>query len=241
MLHPVDARSNYLRMPEVASDDLLRELAPVALEPTGRSSSGWPYLSRAAWERLRDWVPHLLADGGRVLERVDRLEVALGATVGDAATVVRQVVRTAAITAPPDLWLLRQVLSALSTTGWASRLETGVDAAPRELEPDLTLLLSRGYLVRSGAGHRWAPEPTARRVWTELLPLPPDRPSDLSVRWARAFGGDRADEALLGDVVRGSVPDAPHRAPAWVATPEDIELGYRLVPVVLGLRAVRSR
>lgn len=227
----------YLTKPEVASDPLARELVPIVGEPTGRSSSGHPYLSRAAWFRLRDWVPHVLGEGGRVLERVERLEADLGPEVADAVQVVRQIVRTAAITAPSDLWLLRHVFSALAATGWAERLAEGVDAIPPDLEPDLQLLLGRGYLVRSGTGYRWAPEPTARRAWTELPALPPDRPTDLSRRWARALGGDPSDETLLREVAGAPIPHAPHAAPAWVATPEDIALGYRLVPVVLGLRA----
>lgn len=43
--------------------------------------------------------------------------------------------------------------------------------------------------------------------------------------------------ALLTEVVGSPIGPTPHAPPAWVATPEDLEIGYRLVPLVLGLRA----
>ncbi|MEZ4238448.1 MAG: hypothetical protein R3F59_20310 [Myxococcota bacterium] len=209
----------------------------VLAQPTGRRLGGLALPVAPGLARLRDWVPHLLGEGLAAWRAADRIETG-APEVADALRVVRQVVRTAAITAPPDLWLLRQVLSALAATGWRERLAEGVHDVPPELEPDLTLLLSRGYLVRAGAGWRWAELPTAQRVLREVGPLP-ERPADLSARWAAALSGDRAHDALLADVLAGDVPAAPHPPPSWVATPEDLELGYRLVPLVLGLRAAQ--
>ncbi len=121
--------------------------------------------------------------------------------------------------------------------GRLERLEQGLDELPPELEPDITLLLGRGYLVRQGGGHRWADEPTAQRVLRELRPLPPDRPTDLSARWAAALTGDERHDALLIEVAADPPPEAPHPPPAWIATPEDLEIGFGLVPLVLGMRA----
>lgn len=211
-----------------------RELATILAEPTHRTSAGWSYLTRPAWARLRDWVPHVLGEGHRVWRALDR---AVTPGTEDAARVVRQVVRTAAVTAPSDLWLLRHVVGALARTGWLARLEAGVEAVPPALEPDVTLLLARGYLVRYGPGWRAAEDRTARRVFHEVGPLPAGRPADLARRWADALGGEDRDHALLREVVGGVPAPAPHPPPAWVATPEDLGVGYRLVPLVLGLRA----
>jgi len=222
--------------PEVLRDPTLRELAPIALTEAGRSSAGWPYLSRPGWARFRDWVPHILAEGPRVAAAADRLEELAGAPL-ETLAVVRQVLRTATVTAPPDLWLLRHVLSALARTGWIERLTAGVRAVPAALDPEVGLLLGRGYVVRTGEGGvRWAEEPTARRVLA-VDPLPADRPADLSWRWAGALAGDPAPVDLLLSVAAPPVPSAPHPPPAWIATPEDLEIGYRLVPLLLGLRA----
>ncbi|MEQ1507279.1 MAG: hypothetical protein ABMB14_33935 [Myxococcota bacterium] len=218
-------------------DPLLRELVPIVRAPTGRSSAGYPYLARPAWARLRDWVPHVLGAGLRVWHATDRIASAdPDGDVGPALQVVRQVVNTAAITAPPDLWLLHHVLAALARAGWLGRLVDGLDAVPDPLRPDVTLLLARGYLVRTGvAGVRWSDEPTAHRV--RLAHPPPVAPIDLSARWRSALAGAPTDLGPLADAVAGPIPDADHPAPAWVATPEDLALGARLVPIVLGLRA----
>ena len=47
---------------KLATDPMCRELLPVLLSPTSRSSAGFPYLQRPAFTRLRDWVPHILAN-----------------------------------------------------------------------------------------------------------------------------------------------------------------------------------
>jgi len=212
--------------------DPIAELLPIVSQPTGISSAGYPYLSRVAWARLRDWVPHTLAEGADLLEAVEQLQ---GRAPADALRVVRQVVRTAAITAPPDLWLLRQVVGAMAAAGWVDRLAEGIDEVPDGLQPDLTLLLARGYLVRSGGGFAWSSEPTAQRVRHEVGPLP-SWPADLSRRWLEALTGTRDHDELLAKVVSDLPPRASHPPPAWVPTPEDLDVGFRLVPLVVGLR-----
>lgn len=248
----------WISSPTIAADPLRRELVAVLTCPTGTTSAGYPYLERHAWERFRDWVPHLLADGARVRATVDALAGDVeqhGPSdeerrwVADGARVIRQAVNTAQITAPPDLWLLRHVLSGLARQGWLGRWQQGeVIEATDTAAPELELLLARGFLVRAGRrnrggspsgtdGYRWTELRSPRRV-LEMAPLPADRPADLSWRWAAAFRGDTSHDALLTGVVGDpSSLTAPHPAPAWLPTPEDIELGYLLVPVVLGLRA----
>src|SRR5688572_25508627 len=95
-----------------ADDPIRRALAPVLAEPTGTSTAGFPFLAPRAWELFRDGVPHLLAFGERVLEAASALAEDAAASselsadekrwVNDGATVVKQVVLTATITAPPD-------------------------------------------------------------------------------------------------------------------------------------------
>ena len=223
--------------PKVATDPVMRELLAVISLPTGRTSSGWPFLAQPAWARLRDWIPHTFSAGLALWQATSTAEALLGGDAPvDALRVVRQVVRTAVITAPPDLWLLRHVISSLASEGWLSPLAEGIEAIPGALEPDITLLMARGYLVRLGSGVRWADDPTARRV-LQLPPLPRSRPLDLSQRWAAAFSGERGHDALLSEVLSELPEPAAHPPPAWLATPEDLQLGYLLVPLVLGLRA----
>ncbi|HLK35704.1 MAG TPA: hypothetical protein VKU41_03055, partial [Polyangiaceae bacterium] len=146
-------------------------LGRVLCERTGRSSSGFPYLEARAWEIFRDCVPHLFAFGTRVLDAAARLADAVEASslpaeekasVRGGATVLRQVVLTAVITAPPDLWLLRHVLGFFAELGLLDRLRAGDSINPEacrvvfagntralhpgELDKDLLFLLSRGMV-----------------------------------------------------------------------------------------------
>lgn len=249
-------------------DPLARELALVLAAPTGTSSGGHPYLSEQAYERFRDRVPHILGMGPRALAALDAVvDVArsISLDVSAAAKVVKGCVLTAAITAPSDLWLMRHVVGALHSTGLVHRLLRGevvdvrhcelVDshgnralADARELEADLTFLLSRGYLNAVATGVFSAPHhPRARRALDELGPAP-RWPVDVSRAWRAAFVGEATSaEERSAMLAIGTEP--PSRAlvstsvssvdgdDTWIATREEVEGGFRLLPIVLGLRA----
>jgi len=219
------------------------ELRVILTQPTGRTSAGHPYLPAHAWLRFRDWIPHLLGEAYAVLETVDALEEELGPDVAPAARVLRQVVRTAQVTAPPDLWLMRHVLSALGTMGIVQRLRNGEviqanagGALADELQIDLEFLLSRGVLVRQGSGWRASEAPAAHSALA-MSPLPDHWPVDLGDRWHRALDGDETDIQVLQEVLDTVPPPEPRQPPAWMPTGADIAVGWRLVPLVLGCRA----
>jgi hypothetical protein len=190
--------------------------------------------------RFRDWVPHLFADGLRVWHALDALDEPIRTSA--AAAVLRQVLNTAQVTAPPDLWLMRQVVSALDALGLLEPLQRGVvvqagdgDTRPDELRIDLGFLLSRGVLVRQGDGWRAADNRAARSVLA-LRRLPTHWPADLSQRWARALDGHQRDVPLLLEICQALPALEQKAAPAWVPNGAEVELGWRLVPLVLGLR-----
>ncbi len=241
--------------PQVARSALLRELAVVLALPTGQTSAGFPYLQPTAWRRLRDWVPHLFGRGRAVLNALEALQPLIDdvglsdeerAHAAAARKVVEQVVYTAAITAPSDLWLVRYVVTALQGAGLAYALLSAEGLEPAssglladELLIDLRLLLSRGYLVRAGAtGFRIAPHALS----TALLqsdPLPAGRPTDLSRCWAAAATGDAVDHRdVLLAVAAQTVPDGERPAGLWMATPAEVQLGYALVPLAVGFKSV---
>lgn len=229
---------------------LRRELDVILRLPTGKTSSGHPYLQEPAWRRFRDWVPHILDDGPRVLAVVDAIHADDNA-VAEAAKVVRQVVLTAAITAPSDLWLLRYVVASFQRLGLSRRLLDDEVLRPDRLAPllatevqvDLRFLLTRGLLrgvAGKGGGVRVADHAAARAVfaWTPT-PLPASLPSSTATAWARLFRGSNNDDVRDGLLAWLEQPLPPRtRAPGWFApSPRDIELGSRLLPIVLGLRA----
>lgn len=244
-----------------ARDPIARRLAALCETRAGKSSAGFPFLEQAAWESLRDEVAHLFGMGLRVLECCAGLERAIG-TAGldaDAAEnarrvlqVARQVTFTAAITAPPDLWLLRNVIANLAALGLTRRLLAGEALTPgrcaaagtpldaRELEVDLTLLHGRGFVESYDGAFRVAGHPRARQVLEACGPLPERRPFSCTEPWRRLFRGEPLDEAalaLLDDLGARPPRRTDERQSHWIPSAEEVELGWLLLPVVLALRA----
>jgi hypothetical protein len=220
-------------------DDLIAALR----QPTGTSSSGYPYLAEHAWVRIRDWVPHTLDSGHAVWLRLDALEGSLGPGVAMSARVIRQVVNTAAITAPPDLWLMRGVLSAMASEGLLKRFGRGevivpsqTDYLPEELRIDLEFLVSRGVLLRHREGFR-ASEAVSARALMSLPVLDSELPTDITALWTQALRGDGSAAPQLRMLFAEAQLPPGHPSPCWIATPRDVVLGWRLVPLVLALRA----
>lgn len=255
--HPAEAA--LTRDPEVRDDPLAFELAHVLAVPTGTSSGGFPYLEQSAYERFRDRVPHILAMGPRALHALDRVVAVAqhhGLDVGNAAKVVRGCILTAAITAPADLWLLRYVLGTLGKVGLAHRLLAGealdpattdverdgrkVPANRKELVADLGFVLSRGLLEQDEAGRFVRPRDAHAQGALGAFLAPPGWPPDVARLWARAFAGVSLDAPEKKELVAlgAGCPTVQERGPrGWFPTGDEIEVGARLLPVVLGLRA----
>lgn len=233
-------------VPDAAMRDLL---VPILASRTSLSSAGFPYLSREAWWKLRDRVPLVLGMGARAGACLQHIEAVVGGAedLGDfpqAARVVWQVLRTASITAPPDLWLLRAVMGNLAALGLIDRLlasETldpyaleGLDGS--ELDMDLCLLSVRGLLDRE-SGPRFRLAPGAAFTLSAATPVDPAIPAGVAEDWAAALSGAGSVEGLEAIARLGR--DVPRRIhveqDGWTPTWAEIELGYRLVPLVLGL------
>ena len=244
------ATSKHLRT--VASGPLADALAEVLGHPTGMSSAGYPFLSEPAYRALRDRVPQLLGWGVQVWDalddmcgQLDGLDESHRHHVLQSRRVVQQVLRTSAITAPPALWLARHVVGAMSTLGVTRTLLAGEAIAveeteldPAELDTDLSFLTVLGITERSGARFRLSDRPESRRVLESLGPLPQGEPVDAAVHWARACGGeplsDLARDHLLV-LASGAVPRSSHVQTEWYPTYEEIALGYRLLPLIVGM------
>jgi hypothetical protein len=244
-----------------ARDPVARRVAALCETPAGVSSAGFPFLAQSAWETLRDEIAHLFGQGQRVLTACDALEKALPASDGgfDAVDnarrvlqVVRQVTLTAAITAPPDLWLLRNVLANLAALGLTRRLLAGDALTPgrtaaagalldaRELEVDLTLLHARGLVESYDGAFRAAGHPRARQALEQCGPLAERRPFSCTAAWRRAFAGEPLEDgegAMLAGLGARPPRRTDERQNHWIATPEELEIGWLLLPVVLALRA----
>jgi hypothetical protein len=211
---------------------------------------GFPRIPETSFQNFRDYVPHLFARGSEVLGWLDQLEGSLAGETGleeegrrpvaGAVQALRTMVQTAAVTAPPDLWLMRQILAAHARTGLLERLEAGEEVSPPEgrVSYDLQFLWSRGLLEYSPGGYVRSP--------SSPIPLHPGWESpdefrtDLAGLLCEGFKGSLSskDESLIErwlEIPKSS--SIPPSSSAWLAGPREMETGYRLLPTVLGLHS----
>lgn len=250
--------------PTLSADPLCTALIPILCQPTGVSSAGFPYFERQAWEVFRDTIPHLLGLGLQTLRAIEQVgERGAALTTGDeakqlagACKVARQIVLTSAITAPCDLWLLRHVLTFFSDLGLVERLLIGDAIYPdacwvthddephqlqaEELDTDLQFLLARGLVEQYDQSFRIAGHPRVRRLLTSLQAQPTPFPADVSRLWTRLFADDAlepAEQEVLLDLSHSAARRRDLTQNHWIPTVEEVNLGFRLLPIVLGLRA----
>lgn len=223
--------------------------------PTGLTSAGFPFLPREGWVLLRDRIPHLFGNGQRLLEHLAELEQQdLEENARRALQVVRQVVHTAAIAAPPDLWLLRLVLGSHASLGLTQRLVAGESLEPGlsavdgqildadRLRSDLEFLRARGMVESYGEQYRVAGHPRVLRMLRDVREVPTSMPASPTALWRQVFLREDLSEGAKQRLLElGSGLPAQPQEPQehWVATLEDVRLGWRLLPVVLALRSVQ--
>lgn len=225
---------------------------------TGQTEAGYPYLNAEGFARIRDSVSLLFMEGLETFRLLDEIEAeAAGFGAGEEEVesfqrglrVVRTMIRTAGVTAPPDLWLLRYVLGAYAECGLIERLLAGERIDParcmqpsgepfeeKQLRADLGLLLARGYLYERG-GHLFAARhPRAIRVLREATPLAEDL---LTSTWTGLFSG-KGLYSTEADAYLSACWRCPrqHRDEdrGWLASTEEIAIGWRVVPIVLGMK-----
>jgi len=223
---------------------------------TSVSTAGFPYLSDASFRLFKDRVPHLFRDGLELLRWLGALSERLG-TMEDvsaqgrtsmerAIRVLRTMVFTASVTAPPDLWVLRLVLAAHRRSGVLQQFGAGdsvttadlaarLDLEPRQLEIDLCLLHARGYLERWDSGYVLADRAAVAAVPWRLGPLPGNGRVDWVPLVADLVSSEgRAEMRELEEFLKPQWADTT--TGTWIASAEQIELGFRLLPIVLALR-----
>ncbi|MEE2779126.1 MAG: hypothetical protein VYE15_01280, partial [Myxococcota bacterium] len=205
-----ELRAKLLTDPRVQGDALAERLVPVLLSRAELSSGGFPFLPEAAYAQFRDTVPHILGMAPRVLAALEALEALLDGfaspdqreMAGRAAKVIRTMLNTAAITSPPDLWVIRHLLGALKTLGLTDRLLAGEILRPEtctaglagetpfqvesgELAADLRFLQTRGYVQRIEGGYVAATGSRPRDVLRDIKPISDAIPAGVTGVWAR--------------------------------------------------------
>ena len=218
--------------------------------PVSRTPEGFPLIPYEALASFLRDVPHLFRQGDRVLSRLEAVatEVATAVPSDDAvvAAAFAQVVRSANVAAPADLWMVRHVMVALTSVGVVGALRSGDAVRPGQytaagidpvvLEHDLSLLLCRGYLTRRRDGaYVAAGSPAAIGVlacdWRAN-----DGLAEVETRIAEGLDGLTSAEAgrMSAALARLDAP-AVGGTHGWVAGPDHVRLGSWLLPVVVGL------
>ncbi len=244
-------------LPGLGSHPCSPTLLEIAGGETHISSAGFPYISDRSFRQFIAGVPHLFEDGSAILGWLGTLEEQLGAleelsaaereSIARAVRVLRTVVFTAGVTAPSDLWLLGRVLAShrrLGTLEWllaGNALEPEDYAAEHglrleQLQTDLHFLCSRGYLRKGDGDFLIAERPEVARVLEGVRPPLPEHRIHWVPRLVEQLSGGAADAAEARGWLRIETDDAP--TGSWVASLFQIELGGRLLPLVLALRVL---
>ena len=222
---------------------------------TSVSTAGFPYISDSSFRLAADRIPHLFVDAAGLLAWLEEFEQCLEragglseedrTSVGRATKVLRNMVLTAAITAPPDLWVLRQVLAAHRRMGVLSEIESGevfsaaslaagLELNEGQLAIDIHLLHARGYLEQAEDGFVITGRESVVDSLRSVGDLAPEFRGDWvpeMVAWLDPSAESEADvESFL------QPPAAAVGTGTWIASASQLELGFRLVPLVLGLR-----
>ena len=221
------------------------------------SSAGYPYICDGCFQLFIGQVHHLFEDGETLLSWLNLLEKELcnfdttadeTESLNRAIKVLRTIVFTAGITAPPDLWVLRQVLSAHKQLGTLDWLLSGQPLKPqtfaemhglnvKQLQIDLHFLHSRGYLSTTATGFLITENKHSDDVFRMVQPLKQEYQANMVGKLTEWFSGKNRDTSarqFLQDWLDFTAKPRP--TGSWIANYFQIELGYRLVPLVLGLR-----
>jgi hypothetical protein len=235
----------------------LDALATILSGKTSLSSSGFPYLAESSFRTFLQEVPHLFQDGSRLLQWCDSVESALKAeapfsrrereSIERALKVLRNVIFSASICAPSDLWILKHVLSAHLRLGLFDLYRSGdrftIDSAAarfslhaRHLSWDFSLLHCRGYLDFRNRKYAWSSLPQAQDILLHASEVPEKFFRDLIDAITSLFNTAGDSDASEFLTLRAD----PIPAKNWCASHYQMEIGYRLVPLVLAIHSLKK-
>ncbi len=246
------------KLPSLRNHPQSELLIEIVCGETQISSAGFPYISDRSFRLFIGHIPHLFQEGQAILSWLRLLDGELSAagipaqreleSLRRAIKVLRTIVFTAGVTAPPDLWLLRQVLSTHKKIGTVDWLLAGNALEPeeyardrkldsRQLEADLHLLYSRGYLKKGDGNYVLPDQPAVVNALKNIPVIKRKYRINLVPRlaeWFNSSGKLSSEEKFLAEWLRFDGDNSP--TGSWIANHFQIELGYRLLPLILALR-----
>jgi hypothetical protein len=238
-------------------------LADIIMGETGKSSAGFPTISEVSFQKWMDGVPHLFAQGAALLDWLHGLEekiVQANPTPGPqieswlrAIKVLETVTHTASVTAPTDLWLLKHILTSHQRSGildllkaksgvCLKELSTTQNFSIEQLRYDFHFLKSRA-VVRDAGGddcYTLSSHSQIQDLVHAFEPLDPGVPVNMIPLLKRCFEGEKIsvdEQKTLTAFI--ALPESLRPAPNWIPGRLEVELGYRLVPLILAWRNSR--
>ena len=233
-------------------------LVEILSGPTGLSTGGYPYMGGKAYGQFLNGVPHLFLKGRKIIEWIALLERELPSvrliakqldSVKRSLAVLRNMVFSAGVTAPPDLWLIRQVISCLQDLGVfevlsdhgfhsVQDISRKLKLDPHLLSVDLKFLYSRSYLIKNSEQYGIQ----MNNAIKNLLNLKPLETVELETNWVKLIADHIKGNSQLTKAIAtycqlspsGPESDEGH----WVAKSSDVELGYKILPIVLACRVL---
>jgi hypothetical protein len=235
-------------------------LAPIITGETGESSAGFPTISEASFQKWMTEVPHLFLDGAALLDGLHALQnviqiaeqpdESLRGSWLRAIKVLETVIQTGAVTAPSDLWLMKHILSSHFKTGILKTLQDKGQVSLQDLSQSLGLnfnqlrydfhfLKSRGF-VEGGTdqeAYSISPLPHVQALLHEFTPLEGTWPVNMIPLLKRCFAGEELDAQCSKELKAFlTLPGGLKAAPNWIPGRLEVEVGYRLVPMILAYR-----
>ena len=245
------------RILEICADlqhQSLSDICGILAEPSGKSSSGYPYISSHAFQTFLARIPHLFEAGLELATWTEKALTKLANSkdlnpdeklhVTGTLRVIDTIINTAAVTSPTDLWLLRHVLSVFDTLKLIHRQAGNVFIELPEIQTfhvifikaSIDFLISR-KLIENVEKNKYAPASHAARLvlqndWVLKESWKTDQvPLLLKVLRNESSSAENLDaDSLL------SIEEAPRAHLHWMPSKLEIELGFRILPLLLALR-----
>ena len=230
---------------------------------TGLSSSGFPYISEHSFQQFLHHVPHLFRHGQELLtwlncvsRLVDHMRMFSNTehlTFNQACKVLQNIVCSAAITAPSDLWLMRYILSSYQKLGINDDLLAGKKTSlnqlaknhhldPVQLKADVDFLYSRGGLNQAADGQISVGESPQARDALGLGSLNSfGSVADihgLLVQLASQVSVSSKEIENLTGLYQQEIPDAIAQRTSWFPSGQEIDLSWKVLPVILMIRSM---
>ncbi len=260
--HPFHVQGTLTRFPQLKQHPQWPVLLALVSSLTDISPAGFPRITAPAFQQFIDHVPHLFSQGNELIGWLDQLENILQhqqpfdekvtQSVQRASKVLRTMIFTASITAPPDLWLLRQVLATFKDLDILESINAGKLIHPvsyaaqhgldaKQLKIDLDFLYGRGYLDKTRYDCYIKTSGRAAEVLEKVDHLPSQYRRNMTEELLQWFQGKQSAERqnLLQSWFQQRRYDSGSHS-GWIANMRDIEDGYRLTPLVLALKATQQ-